>query len=416
MVMGSSGESWVFLVGEARPTGGGAADVSLATVDRDGGECPLAAWSAGGGEGEEGYLLLSLSPDRAAVAVLAGGELRTLLLGDGAVPSRLARAPEPEELLPDPQDLDLVWQPDGTAVAWWPVGEGSLAAALGHGWELSVEGAVILDEGHTGHHSSSPRLSFRLGTPEHVMEAEKARFRERSAVAARRPTAFRLRARFGASETLVHEEERTPAEGVTQLHWPPVVGPLGVLLRRSVKTTRHELRAGDPFGGEREDTEMQCPWLVSPEGEVRALPVELGVSPLTALPDGRFLLPGADALWRDGRDEPLHTLSDDGRMEPVLLGGEPVTPTRLLATLAPDGLPEKPPDIPEDARWGFDQARVDPHTGELVLLLADGPWEDSMSFERVRWLVVGIPLTGTGGPSLVARGEWPVGTLGAIAL
>jgi hypothetical protein len=64
------------------------------------------------------------------------------------------------------------------------------------------------------------------------------------------------------------------------------------VLRRSVST-------GDAHGTHQE---MQHPWLVTPDGEVRTLPFELGVGPRDTLPDGRLLQPGYDALWWDGSD------------------------------------------------------------------------------------------------------------------
>jgi hypothetical protein len=55
---------------------------------------------------------------------------------------------------------------------------------------------------------------------------------------------------------------------------------------------------------------------VRPDGTVTRLPFDVGVSPLLALPDGRWLLPGCDPLWRDNCDEPLEILDATTRRSP----------------------------------------------------------------------------------------------------
>ncbi len=380
-------------------------EVAVSAVDRDGGVRRLAAWPATADDD----FAASWSPDGAHVAVLAGGELSVVSAVDGAVASAGTLSPPPEPDGPPFHSTEpvIVWQPSGAPLVLRPGLEGPSLIPLQDGWEVRLHGAVEVDGGHTGHGSSWMGLMSEPGTSAEAMRAERARLDEREALVASRPIAFGLTAVRNGVEIPVHEERRAPAEGVTKLHWPPIVGPRGVLLRRSVETM--DRQAG---GRIRSDIEMQHPWLVTPAGAVRTLPFELGVSPLATLPDGRFLLPGADALWRDGRDEPLHALADGGRLEPVRLDGDPVSASAMLAAVAEDLLPAEPPEIPEDALWGFEAARVDAETGELVLLLA----EDFEIADGVRWVVLTIALAGSGAPRLVARGEAPAGSRTVVVL
>ena len=98
--------------------------------------------------------------------------------------------------------------------------------------------------------------------------------------------------------------------------------------------------------------EAQQPWLVRPDGTLTQLAFELGVSPLLATHDDRWLLPGADALWRDSYDEPLSFLDTAGRTEPLLVGGRPVSVSRVPEEAAPHILNALDPIDPRcDEPW-----------------------------------------------------------------
>lgn len=139
------------------------------------------------------------------------------------------------------------------------------------------------------------------------------------------------------------------------------MGPAGVLVRDAIETD----------DGTRQRVSPQRPWLVRPDLTVVELPFELGVSPLTALPDGRWLLPGADPVWRDDLDEPLSLLTDLGGIEPLLAGGRPVPASRVLREATPalvSGL--EPLDPAVDVPWSTVAARLDAEANELLLAIA----------------------------------------------
>ncbi|MEV4419426.1 hypothetical protein AB0L40_05545 [Patulibacter sp. NPDC049589] len=108
--------------------------------------------------------------------------------------------------------------------------------------------------------------------------------------------------------------------------------------------------------------------------------------------------------------------------------GEDVTASGLLAVLAPDLLPDEPPEEPDDARWGLEDARVDEARGELVLLLAEDPWDTEHDADPNRWgpehdaddhpraVVITLPLDGDGALRLLAREQRSPGHHVAFAL
>lgn len=191
----------------------------------------------------------------------------------------------------------------------------------------------------------------------------------------------------------MHHERTSHGDAWPVLHWPPVLGPDGLVLRRTSRTateTGMETRSCEP-------------WLVRTDGTVTVIPVELAVSPLTHLPGAGWLLPGSSALWRDDYNEPLHRLSEGGDIEPFLLAGRPVTPHSVVLELAPELTTEAVPVFWEggDARWSFHAAAMCPDGSSFLLLLADGDVSDP---EPVSWLVASLPTDGSRGPTRVAAG------------
>lgn len=153
------------------------------------------------------------------------------------------------------------------------------------------------------------------------------------------------------------------------------------------------------------------PWLVHPDGTVVQLPFELGVSPLLAMQDGRWLLPGADALWRDDYDEPLSTLDANGRVERLLVGGRPVPASRVLREAAPQVLAALEPIDPDrDVPWGTVSARPDLDSDELLLAIE----VDRNDYTRTV-VVAGLPLDGPTPARLIAHIEPTSGSQVAVA-
>ena len=190
---------------------------------------------------------------------------------------------------------------------------------------------------------------------------------------------------------LVHESHVSRAGGAEVLLWPPIAGPAGVLLRHAVVTD----------DGRRHDVESQEPWLIQHDGTVAQLPFELGVSPLLALQDGRWLLPGGDPLWRDGYDEPLSVLDAAGDVEPLLVAGRPVPASRVLREAAPDVLAALDPIDPRgDVPWNTVSARLDPEADELLLAI-----EIDRDDETRTVIAAGLSLSGASPAHLIARIE-----------
>lgn len=274
--------------------------------------------------------------------------------------------------------------------------------ALDDGWELLLTGALIDDGGFSGGHTSSTLGLLHIdgdeghATVHDVIDAIDAR------AAAEHPVWLELRR--GDVAVVLADERSDPLDGSVELFWPPIVSEAGVLLRHS-RTSRTS------DGRPRWDTEMQHPWLVAPDGTVTQLPFELGVSPLGVLPDGRYLLPGSDPLWRDDYDESLSALSHDGETEPLLVGGEPLRPSRLVRLADPAWAPERERDASgwpvEDFPFDTQRARID--GDELIVLLADyalKDWaEDSpyMDEPALRWVTAAASLDGSA-MRLIAHG------------
>ncbi len=218
------------------------------------------------------------------------------------------------------------------------------------------------------------------------------------AAAARVARRRRLALHDGTGAVVVHESTVAPVTGGEVLLWPPVDGPAGVLLR-------HAIESDD---GAHTDTAPQPPWLVRPDRTVVQLPFDLGVSPLLALPDGRWLLPGSDTIWRDDYDEPLTLLAPDGALEPLLVGGTPVPASRVLREAAPQLLgAQVPADSNDDVPWNTVGARLDSAAKELHVAI------DLEREERVAVVVAALPLDGAAPARLIAHLEPTPG--GAVA-
>lgn len=319
---------------------------------------------------------IAVSPGRGRAAVLVEDRL-WVVHADGGQPSERPRVePGPSEDAWTPPVL--VWGPDG------PVAVRSFAGRrllpLTGGWTLEVSGDVEVDGGFSGGHYSTT-----------------ARFVER-------PSA-QLRLTHGA--TVVDVPLRAEAGTTSTLMWPPLAGPSGVLLRWSVS------RVGD--GGDTE-TEAQSPLLISADGAVSVVPVDLGVSPLLALGDGDFLLPGASTLWRDDFDEPLHRLDAGGSTRPYLHAGRELWPSGLVATHAPAwSATDEQRDAKGDAVWTFKQARRDASPGALLLLLTDQELIDHLN-DPVRWLAFHVPIDDEEPVRLIASGTHSAAAQVAVAV
>lgn len=274
---------------------------------------------------------------------------------------------------------------------------------LDDGWEISVVGAVVDDGGWTGGHtSSSVGAMLPLGASADEVAAAIAEIDARRRAEAAVPHKLTVTLRRGDIEVLVHDEERSARDGTMELRWPPIVSETGVLLRRTLEDAR------DEEGRVQWGSTTLRPWLVRPNGVVEELPFELGVAPLCALPDGRYLLPGADALWRDSFAEPLSALGLDGRIETLQAAGQPLSAPRIVATVAPDWFVARAAEQDEwewteAFPWDADAARVDVGRGTLTVRLVDDRTQDA----GVRWLLAEVPVDGSRAPGLAGRGVAP---------
>ncbi len=281
---------------------------------------------------------------------------------------------------------------DGQIAARGRAGRGIEASLpLDGRWTLEIVGELVIDGGHTGHQGGT---RWFLAGPEPPsdpaeFEAERARLYAELAAAASTPIRRRLVVRRDTRPVLVHESLVSPADGGEVLLWPPIAGPTGVLLRHAIVTD----------DGKHIEEEAQPPWLVQRNGTVTQLPFELGVSPLLALHDGRWLLPGADALWRDDFDEPLSIVDAAGHIEELLAGGRPVSVSRVLREAAPELLASPEPTDPgQDVPWEAVSARLDHLSGELLLAIeVDAP------DERLTIVVVGLPIAIAGAARVIAQ-------------
>jgi len=292
--------------------------------------------------------------------------------------------------------ITVVRLTDGQIVAKGPAGRGMAAAfPLDRRRTLEVAGELRLDRGFGGgHYGGSTGFVWADTTPRPTpaeIEAEIARRRARLVAAANVPMRRRLALRSDARVVPIHESESSPAEGGEAVLWPPIVGPAGVLLRHAFVTD----------SGLRDDLRSQLPWLVRDDGTVERLPFELGVSPLLAWPDGRWLLPGADPLWRDSYDEPLSLLDATGHVEPLLVGGRPVLASYVLAAVAPRVLAALGPiESSDDVAWNTVAARLDADADELLLVIVVDPDDDPETI-----VVAAVPLDGAAPVRLIAQIE-----------
>lgn len=270
-------------------------------------------------------------------------------------------------------------------------------------WEVTASGAVLDDDGWTdGHTTSTGGVAVPLGTSDaELAEAlDRMQADERASAAARHELVISVRR--NGQVLFSHASAGSASDGYTMLRWPPIVSDAGVLLRRTMEDARDE--AGRVHWG----TETLTPWFVRRDGTVEELSFELGVSPLCVLPDGRYLLPGADPLWRDSFTEPLSALALDGKLESLTAAGEPVSAPRLVRDVAPDWHVAREErqdewDWFESYPWETDAARVDDATGQLRIRLVDDRTVDG----ALRWIVVDVPLGGGAASVLVDRGVTP---------
>lgn len=284
--------------------------------------------------------------------------------------------------------ITVVRPADGRIVASGRQGRDvEVTLPVGGGWTLELVGELAADRGHTGFQGGGVGFWWSPDDPLSPGEraAEAARMRAELTAAASRP--FRHRLALGT--TVVHETFGAPADGIEVLLWPPVAGPTGVLVRHARLTDE----------GNSGDWEPQHPWLVRADGTVEQLPFELGVSPLTALDGDRWLLPGWDTVWRDDHDEPLSVMDVAGETEPLLVGGRPVPPSRLLNEAAPElHASIEPPEPNQDVNWAAVAARLD--ADELRVTIEVNPGEDVQTL-----LVVALPLAGDQPARELARFE-----------
>ncbi|MDO9352375.1 MAG: hypothetical protein Q7T55_01680, partial [Solirubrobacteraceae bacterium] len=319
---------------------GGTAEISLAVVLVDGTERELATWSTEIGAYDR--LALSRSPDGGRVAAVAGTAVRTFDVRDGV---EVASSPIANS---EPETVVLGWPEVGGPATHVTSEAGEFGKRVGRaadlagfpiggGWTIDVDGPIVDDGGFAGGYvSSSVGIGWSIGTPDGQRSDDAASARERAIEASRLiPPSLRVRARRGdvAAEW---SDDVVGGERGAELNWPPIVGPRGVLFRRTGSVV--EIREpGSPFDiGAGSSEGPLPPWFVTNEGHAAALAVELAVTPVCALPDGRFLLPGASETWRDGGDEPMHAVTPDGVVEPWLVGGRTTKPSQLVALVAPD--------------------------------------------------------------------------------
>lgn len=267
---------------------------------------------------------------------------------------------------------------------------------LDDGWVLLVDGGVTDDGGFSGGHFS---MTGGLAWTEEPSAEERAaatqQFEAEEQARAATVRHVRIEACRGEVAVVLADEQNAPLDGTVELYWPPMVSEAGLLLRHSRSSVTVD-------GRPRWDSESQHPWLIAPDGTVTQLPFELGVSPLCVLPDGRYLMPGADPLWRDDYDEPLSALAADGQLEPLQVDGQPLLPSQLVSLADASWAPERKRDEHgwplEDFPFWAQRARID--GDELILLLADftiGDWAEEGPYveEPLRWLIAAVKLDGT---------------------
>jgi hypothetical protein len=358
----------------------------------------VATWSADDVADGPPAVAVARSPDRLGVAVLVGSGVSRVDLQEGTVSTVEV------ESLPGGDDPEVVWDEGGPRVLRVET-ESPRRLPLTDGRVLALDAPVWSDDGFSGgDQNSSAGLMMPAGSsPEDVVRARDELHASLHADASvERRSWARVEGRHAPA--VLFDEVASGTLGTTNVHWPVSEGRSGTLVRAS--STRLS-------GGGAADTTIERPWFVGRDGAVRRLDVRLGNAPLCELPDGRWLLPGADALWCDAGNEPLHALGLDGRLSPWT-ADTAVSTEGLLRAVAPDLLPPDPPENLDDWPW-LTAARA---TDDGVVLLITGPswfsaWDPDL--EEV-WAVVGLRADGRGAPILHARGRRTATRFAAVAL
>lgn len=386
---------WIAAVAVDTPEKAGPATVTVTALSPGGAATVLATWQVEAPR--DARVVVGRSPDRTAVAAVVHDTL--VSVGSSTAPTlvRLDTAAPPPGI--SPPDLVPHWRWDTGTPHVLNLDDAPVRVELEADWMLEIDGAVSDDDGHTGDETWASGVLVPLDAPPGAFEEAVRELRSHEAARAMRPVGFSCSVSRDGTRTVVHREHAAPLSGRTVAHWPPVVGSFGMLLRRSLETV---VLPPDEYEGTH--TAMQHPWVVRRDGTVGTIPTALGVSPLCELPDGRLLLPGSDALWLDGRDEPLHALDLDGRLSPLRRTGDPVHATELLRLAAPDLASTALPAGHHDSPWGVTAARVDASRAELVLQLTEEPWNARFLVEDLqRCVVVALPLDAAGPPRALAR-------------
>lgn len=396
---------------------GGRGDVTVTATFADGTERTLAAWADAVGERDR--LLLSRSPDGGRAAVALGKFVRTLDVRDGSV---IARAPighsEPS--------LVFGWPEQGAVVVRDADARSGPDLPIGDGWTLRVRKGIVLDDGFSGGFTgAAPMVSVPVDHPDAGAALAEGASRIRAEAQRRAAVAASARSVEPSIFLSRGDGDWVAVDGISgshDLHWPPVVSPEAILLRRSTKEIRiaEPESAADP--GVSYESGPAHPWLVTSAGEVSTVPAELAVSPICVLPDGRYLLPGASETWRDDADEPMATFGRDGHVQPWVVGGSTPRAGRIIAALAPDLLPEVLPADLDHGAWTDDEdmwvhaGRVSHDRSSVLLLLTEGTWwPDWHEPEACAWVVAEITLA-DGALRLVARGARAEGDAFTVAL
>lgn len=367
----------------------GRLDVSVQLTE-GGFRTPVVSWIADVPTNGLMVVAAERSPDRSCVAVVAGAELFRIDLRDGT------RAVV---------DAGVSWPPYGDGVIAWEDGsplvmaveaDGPRRVPMHHGRTLVLDAPVSADDGFSGgDQSSMAGVAMPLGTSQD--DVLRARDELHASLDDQALIERRAWVRIDGPHppAALLDEDASGAYGYTNVHWPVSSGPSGTIVRRS--TTRFT-------GGGAAETEIDRPWFVRPDGTVTTLNVRLGNAPLCELPDGRWLMPGADALWCDAGNEPLHALHLDGRLTPW----NPDTPTStasLLRAVAPDLLPPSPPENLDDWPWAT-SARLTGDGQRVVFLITEVPWSPLWDPEgTIAWAVVEVSADGSGTPLLLASGR-----------
>lgn len=146
-------------------------------------------------------------------------------------------------------------------------------------------------------------------------------------------------------------------------------GPAGAIVLRT--STRFSPQRSDPGFPPDGDPGVQVvsrvlrPWVVSPAGRLRTMPLPLAVPPIGSLRDGRWILPSAEARDRPGAGAPepgLATLDARGRVSDVRAGGRPLTPVGIALDAG----------LPDTFAVGAEFVAAWPAGDDLLVELRDG--------------------------------------------